>query len=178
MVNDIILPKVEFLTQVFYLYYDDNGNITDLVNYKKDTGNYIEVSEDFVIEFRSNSKSITSYNIKVGNNVKLEKKQVERNLGVYLVIPELNETTEVEILVKDNYIKFRLSNVQVYKTFNLNQMYNMYIVDSYNLNFVKETIKIMHEQLVEGYVYPYNFDKEKELIVTKKYFDSYGIKYE
>jgi len=178
MVKDIELPLVEFPIHKFYLYYDEEGNITDLLNYKKDMGNYVEVTEEFVTEFRSSSKSITSYTIKVGNNVKLEKKQVERNLGSYLIISETTELTEVVILVTNNNIKFSLSNVEVHRTFSLNQSYNMYIVDSYNLNFVKATIKIMHDQLVAGYVYPYNLDKEKELIVTKKYFDSYGIKYE
>lgn len=178
MINNIELPLIEFATQSFYLYYDDEGNITDLINYKKDQGNYIEVSENFVKEFRSSSKSITSYTIKLGNKVKLEKKIIERNLGSLLIIPEVSENTEVVIRIIDKFIKFGLSNADIYKTVTLSQSYSFYIVDSYNLNFIKDQIKISYTQLVNGYSYLYKFNKEKELIVTKKYFDSYGLKYE
>jgi hypothetical protein len=178
MINDIELPLIDFPKQSFYLYYDDEGNITDLVNYKKDIGNYVEVTEDFVKEFRSSSKSITSYTIKLGNNIKLEKKLVERNLGSFLIIPETKELTELSILVTNKVIKFSFSNAEIHKKVSLSENYNFYIVSSHNLNFIKSTIKVSYNQLVKGYVHLHKFNKDKELIVTKKYFDSYGMQYE
>jgi len=177
-INEIELPLVEFSKQMFYLYYDDKGNITDLVNYKKDTGNYVEVTEEFVKEFRSSSKSITSYIIKLGNEIKLEKKLIDRTLGSLLIVSELNENSEVIITVTNKTIKFGVSNPELYNKLNLSQTYIFYIVDSHNLNFIKEQIKISFRQLIAEYVHLHKFNKNKELIVTKKYFDSYGIKYE
>jgi len=177
-INKIKLPSIELPSQTFYLYYDDKGSITDLTNYKKDIGNYVEVTEEFVKEFRSSSKSITSYTIKLGNEVNLEKKLIERDLGSFIIISQVNRNPEVIITITEKFIKFELSNLEVHKKIKLFQTYTFYIVDSSNLNFIKEQIKISYEQLLMGYVYFYKFYKNKELIVTKKFFESYGIKYE
>lgn len=177
-INEIELPLIEFPSQSFYLYYDDEGNITDLVNYKKDSGKYIEVTEDFVKEFRAGSKSITSYVIKLGNKVKLEKKLIEKSLGSFLIINEFKGNPEIIITITSKTIKFGFSNPEVYKNMSLSQIYTFYIVENCNLNFIKAKVKISYEQLVVGYTHLHKFNKNEELIVTKKYFDSYGIKYE
>lgn len=178
MTIDITLPKVEFVPSAFYIYYNDEGNITDILNYKKKEGKYVEVSEDFINEFRSSNKDINFYTLKIDNTIKLEKKPNLIRFDSMSIVNDANSNAECLILVSKNNLNFKLLYPEVNKKINNDKQYKFYIVDSRNLNFLKDTIYLTNDQIIAGYNYAYCFDREKEIIVTKRYFDSYGIIYE
>jgi len=177
MNNNIELEKVEFSKQSYYLYYDDNGKITDLLNYKKEFGSYVELSEKFVVDFRSSGKSLESYTIKIGKNIRLERKTIERGIGTFYIVSERKDA-DVIISVSKKALKFKLSKTLNHKIMNQDNVYKFYIVSTDNLNFLKEVIKIKHSQLIKGYKISYIFNKNNDVLITSKLFDSYGINYE
>jgi hypothetical protein len=164
------LPK-----NVFYLYFDQDGNITDLLNYKKDIGTCIEVSEDFVTEFRQSGKSIQSFRVKIGDDFKLEQRVI-KNTSLFFQLIELNNESTVQVRINSSTLQFIKSHSFI--VIPNDYVYTFYIVDKINYNFLKHVINIQCDQMLCGFDYEYAYDKNNESILVKKNAESYGIVYE
>jgi hypothetical protein len=177
MNNEIILEPIILPTQVFYLYYNNEGYITELLNYKKDTGNYIEVSDEFVVSFRESNKDLSNFKVEIDNSCRIIRNDNLYNQRFYFIIYETDDITDLVILIGKKELLFTLSsnlgyNLQDSATF------SFYIVSKINPNFLLVNIPIKYGDLKKGYRFKYKFDNQKEIITTVKYFNSYKIKYE
>lgn len=177
MQDQIVLPPIELPEQFFYLYYNDEGYITDLLNYKKENGNFIQVTEDFVIDFRASNKELTNFKVEIGNNFKITRIAPQNKKAVYYRILDENTISDIVITVYDKHLHFRLSPSAVYSN-DSKDIFHFYVISKSNMNFLFANIAVKYEDLLKGYDYKYIFHKDNELIVTAKYFDSYTINYD
>ena len=99
----IKLPEIKF-----YLYYDNNGNIIELLNYKKDSSNYVEVSEEFVTEFRESGKELYSYTLKIDDRPKVVKRLENIQIGKLFKILTLIDTSKLYSLGDSLFTLFML----------------------------------------------------------------------
>lgn len=174
----IDLPPLVLSPNNFYLYYNEEGDILSLTNEKLPSGNYIEVSEKFVIDFLESKKEIRNFKVKISDQVKLEQKDIESRNYFNLVLIKENKDAKLLITIKDDSLFFCLQNFE--KTFVINdkRQYGFAIAVESNLNFVKCIFGFTLDQLMDGVKIDYKFDKEKEILITTKEFESYGIVYD
>lgn len=178
MQQEILLEPIELLKTNFYLYYDKEGHITDLLNYKKEGQDYIEVTEDFVTEFRESNKELTNFKVEIGSNFKISRIVNEVQLGSLIKVNKTINNPEILIKVTKTSLSFKLLISELYNTMNLTDIFNFYIVKKDNMNFLVSIIAIKYSNLIKGHKIRYSFNNEEEVIVTIKYFNSYGIVYE
>lgn len=177
MNNEIILEPIILPTQEFYLYYNDEGYITGLLNYKKDTGNYIEVSEDFVVNFRESNKDLSNFKVEIGNNYKISRIVSTHKQGVYYKIQDTGPIADLVIVIDKKGLLFTLQDSLEYDLKD-NDSFPFYIVSKTNPNFLLANISIKYSSLKKGYRFKYKLDLENEVITTIKHFNSYSINYE
>jgi hypothetical protein len=171
--STIKLPEIKF-----YLYYDNNGNIIELLNYKKDSSNYIEVSEQFVTEFRESGKELHSYSLKIDDSPKVVKRLENIQIGHLFKILTTDDSADFLICINNSRILFKIKNFDFYSNLAENFKHFFFIVDKNNLQFLKKTVTINHKDLEQGYEVDHSFDFNKEVLLTRKYFESYGLVYE
>lgn len=174
----IELPPLVLAPNHFYLYYTEEGDIISLTNEKLSEGNYIQVSEKFVIDFLESKKEIRNFKVKISDQVRLEQKLVNvRQNYDYYIIPH-NLDARLTITINKSNIKFKLNNFE--KTFVVNdkRIYNFYIVDKGNLNFLKKTVSLTLNNLIKGIKVEYKFNLKSDVIATMREFDSYGLVYD
>jgi hypothetical protein len=174
----INLPPLVLSPNNFYLYYNEDGDILSLTNEKLSDGNYIEVSEKFVIDFLESKKEIRNFKVRISDQVKLEQKNIEsKNHFNFIVIRE-NKNAKLLITVKPDSLIFCLQNFE--KTFVINDKrhYGFAIVSDSNLNFVKKILGFTLDQLMNGITIDYRLEKGKDILITTKEFESYGIIYD
>jgi hypothetical protein len=176
--NDIILPPIEIPKTKFYLYYNSQGNLTGLYNYKKDNESYIEVDEGFYSNFIETGKELSNYKIELTSNSSYIKKNDTKKHGHLLIIDRLISDPDILITVKKKSLLFTIQPVAFINKMNTNTKVVFYIVDKNNLNYLKNTIVCSIEQIIQGFEYKYSFDKNNEYLVTRKTFEKYGIIYE
>jgi hypothetical protein len=169
----IKLPEIKF-----YLYYDNNGNIIELLNYKKDSSNYVEVSEEFVTEFRESGKELHSYTLKIDDRPKVVKRLENIQIGQLFKVLTTDPNADFLICIHNSRIIFKIKNFDFYSNLAENFKHFFFIVDKNNLHFLKRTVIINHKDLEQGYEVDHFFDFNKEILLTRKYFESYGLVYE
>jgi len=172
-ISSLSLPEIKF-----YLYYDNDGNILELLDYKKDNGNYIEVSEQFVVEFRESGKEFHSYSLEIDDKPKIIKKLENVQIGQLFKILTMNSLADFIISVTSTKMIFKIREFDPYSNISDNFEHFFFIVDNNDLNFLKKTVIIKHKDLKQGYELDYNFILRDESILTKKYFESYGLSYD
>jgi hypothetical protein len=174
----IELPPLVLSPNNFYLYYTEDGDIISLTNEKMTEGNYIQVSEKFVIDFLESKKEIRNFKVKISDQVRLEQKisDIKNNYDYYIIPYSTN--AKLTVNVHNTNLKFKLNNFE--KTFVVNdkRTYSFAIFDQRNLNFVKKVAKFTLNELLKGVKVDYRFDVKKELVATLKEFDSYGLVYD
>lgn len=174
----ITLPPLVLAPNNFYLYYTETGDIISLTNEKLPEGNYIQVSEKFVIDFLESKKEIRNFKVKISDQVRLEQKfnDVKYNYDYYII--PYNANAKLTVSINKTNLKFKLNKFE--KTFVVNdkRIYDFYIVDKKNINFLKKTISFTLNDLIKGVKVDYKFNTEIELISTMKEFDTYGLIYD
>jgi hypothetical protein len=177
----IELPPLILSPNNFYLYYNDEGDILALTNEKLDDGNFIEVSEKFVIDFVESKKEIKNFKVKISDRVRLEQKKVlVRNSYDVLVVNPIHDPSSVKLLitVTGTCLHLKLNNFEDSFIVNESKVFVFYVASCKNLNFLKFTFKATLRELLDGIEIVYNFDMSNEVIVTLNEFESYGLVYD
>jgi hypothetical protein len=177
----IELPPLTLRPNNFYLYYNEQGDILSLTNEKLSEGNYIEVSEKFVVDFVESKKEIKNFKVKISDRIQLEQKSVTvKNFYDLCVINKVSNSDSVNLLitVSKGSLTFKLNNFESSFIVNDKRIYKFFVTDSSNLNILKKSIELTLDNLKSGKKVKYNFDKNTDVIVTVKEFDSYGIIYD
>ena len=63
--TELRIPVFKAPPNIFFVYYDDEGNITDITNEKKVSGNFLEKSYKDVVEFLDGKKQLSNFQIKI-----------------------------------------------------------------------------------------------------------------
>jgi len=171
----IELPPLVLAPNNFYLYYTEDGDITSLTNEKLSEGNYIQVSEKFVIDFLESKKDIKNFKVKISDQVSLEQKQNSIKNNYDFLIIGYSEESKLTITINNTSLNFQLNDFETTFVVKDTRTYSFAIVNQKNLNFVKKVVNFTLKDLVNGVGLDYAFDLKNELLVTKKEFDSYGI---
>lgn len=171
---ELRIPIFRAPPNIYFVYYDDEGNITDITNEKKGIGNYLEKSHNDVIEFLDGKKHISNFQIKIlEGQSKIFQKSRSKSIYKDLFIIEENIKAECLVKIGPKHLVIKASTI----TDNDNRTLKFFIVDSKNLNFLIKTITVSFDDLNLGKKIAFNFDIKKHKIVTKKFFNSYGIIY-
>lgn len=174
----IELPPLVLSPNNFYLYYNDEGDITALTNEKLEQGTYIQVSEKFVIDFVESKKEIKNFKIRVTDQVQLEHKNTfVKNFYNYLVLYSMPDA-KCTVTITKKSLKFKINNFEKTGKLNDKKIYMFSIVDQQNLNFLKSTVFFSLKELVKGVKFDYKFDVKSEIIVSSGEFESYGLIYD
>lgn len=174
----IELPPLVLSPNNFYLYYNDDGDIISLTNEKLTEGNFIQVSEKFVIDFVESKKEIKNFKVKISDQVHLEQKDIIVKNNYNFVIVKDFKQAQCTIQIQKSNLKFQLHNFE--KTFAVNnkKIYQFFIVKKNNLNFICKEFSCKMSQLIKGIKFPYKFDANSEIVVTSGEFESYGLFYD
>lgn len=160
---------------IFYVYYDDNYNIYSITNEKKDSGNFVETTEALVKDFLEGRKDYKNFKVKGSSNKQFVENQVHVK-SVYkdfLVIMPSKTTPDLALSISDNKIIFKInSDISGYSG-NL----QFFIVNKNDYNCLFETLDLNLEdiQLHGSIEKPLNYNFENIAILTKNFFNSYGI---
>lgn len=174
----IELPPLVLSPNNFYLYYTEEGDIVSLTNEKMEEGNYIQVSEKFVIDFLESKKEIRNFKVKISDQISLEQKvsNVKNNYDYYII--PVNSNAKLIINIHHSNLFLKIKDFEKAFVVQDNRIFNFTIVDQKNLNFVKKVFGFTLDELIKGVKVNYKFNIKKELIVTMKEFDSYGLIYD
>jgi hypothetical protein len=162
----------------FFVYYDDDGNITAITNEKRPSGNFLETDESEILDFLNGSKDFTKFKItSLSSGTKQIKLATESTSLIYkdfYIVGKANDTEQVLIFhdVFNSCWNISLDSQAKQVDFSL------YICKKENLNFLIREIKVPARKNV---LIPFDLDIEKNIsnlmILVKKIHQSYGIKY-
>ena len=160
---------------MFYVYYDNNNNIYSITNEKKESGNFVETTEALVKDFLEGKKDYKNFKVKGSRN----KQFVENTVHVksvykdFSVITACETTPELAVSIKDKKIVFKINPDITGYSGNL----QFFIVDKNDYNWLFETLEVSLEDIqLHGIVEKsLNYNFENIAILTKNFFNSYGI---
>lgn len=172
--TELRIPVFKAPPNIFFVYYDDEGNITDITNEKKVSGNFLEKSYKDVVEFLDGKKQLSNFQIKIleGKTKIFQKTKLKLVYKDLIILPE-NSKAECVVQICSQHIELKTDA----KLDNDQRILKFFIVDTKNLNFLIKTINVSLHDLCLGKKVVFQFDVKKHRIVTKKFFSSYGIIY-
>ena len=160
---------------MFYVYYDDDNNIYSITNEKKDSGNFIETTEALVKDFLEGRKDYKNFKVKGGGSKQFVENQVyvKSVYKDFSVITPCESTPDLALSIKDSKIIFKINLDITGYSGNL----QFFIVDKNDYNCLFETLDLNLEdiQLHGSVEKSLNYDVENIAIITKNFFNSYGI---
>jgi len=163
-----------FKPNIWFVYYDERGNILAITNEKKPEGNFVEVSEDLVLDFLTGKKNYLNFTIK-GQDVFEERPITKVSHYKDLLVVGDDANAEFRIKVLDNQIHFVLKS-EIKDQYQHSGTLQFFIVDKHDHNFLLETMNVKMEELVSlGVILPFAYDMGKVDIITRSFFNSYGI---
>ncbi len=159
----------------FFVYYDDEGNITSVTNENRAQGKYLEVEEEEVKDFLNGSKSFTQFKIHSltsGNKgIKLATDTTDlvykdfcfvspkEDSDVDVIHDSINRAWEIKLNARLVPTKMEFF---ICKNEDINFLIRTFIVDQKS-----NTVKF--ESNVENNI-------NNLIVLTKKVYDSYGLK--
>lgn len=171
---ELRIPRFVQPPNIFYVYYDDDGNLISITNEKKQVGNYVEKLFDDVKDFLNGDKQLTNFQIKIINgSTKISKKIESRPVYKDLIVIDDCLSADLTVMINEGVLTFKLHDNIVSNQDNRN--FKFYIVDKQNLNFLLKTCTVSFNDLKVGKRVMFKFDRYRHRIVTKKVFDTYGI---
>lgn len=193
-----IVP-IELLTQSsnlsqnipnFYkVYFDkETGDIVSITNEDNPNyANFIEFEYADVSEFLTNKKNISHYKltfVDVSTPQLILKNSEDINTIILTEVPLVDNwnnvlTIENYVILKKWGIQLLLDRREVYKNYNLNTTFEIFIVDELNQNFIYRTLKVSLKELLENdrVYFPHESKYEESptlKIFVKKFFNTYG----
>ena len=160
---------------MFYVYYDDDNNIYSITNEKKTSGNFIEATESLVKDFLEGRKDYKNFKVRGGANThfvenKIDVKSVYKDFSV---ITHCDTSPDLAVSIKNNKIIFKIKSEISGYSGNL----QFFIVGKNDHNCLFDTIDLDLEdiQLHGSVEKPLNYDANSIDIITKNFFNSYGI---
>lgn len=174
----------------FYkVYFDkETGDIVSITNEDNPNySNFIEFEYADVSEFLTNKKNISHYKltfVDVSTPQLILKNSEDINTIILTEVPLVDNwnnvlTIENYIILKKWGIQLLLDRREVYKNYNLNTTFEIFIVDESNQNFIYRTLKVSLKELLENervyFTHESKYEESPTLkIFVKKFFNSYG----
>lgn len=162
----------------FFVYHDEEGNITSITNEKRPTGEFIEAEESEIADFLNGSKDFTKFKIQsLTSGTKQIKLASDTSALVYkdfYIIKNSDGQEQVTIVhnSKNSCWEIKLNDTAQLLDF------NFYICKKENLNFLIREIKVPAKKM---FLVSFEHDIENQvnefIILTKKIHKSYGISY-
>ena len=174
----------------FYkVYFDkETGDLISITNEENaNYSNFIEFEYADISEFLTNKKNISHYKltfIDVSTPQLILKNSEDINTIILTEVPLVDNwnnvlTIENYVILKKWGIQLLLDRREVYKNYNLNTTFEIFIVDESNQNFIYRTLKVSLKELLENerVYFPHESKYEESptlKIFVKKFFNSYG----
>lgn len=162
----------------FFVYHDEEGNITSITNEKRSTGEYIEAEESEIADFLNGSKDFTKFKIQsLTSGTKQIKLASDSSALVYkdfYIVNNSDGQEQVSIIHNSKNLCWEI------KLNDTAQMvdFNFYICRKENLNFLIREIKVPAKKIfLEPFEYNIEQKVDQLIILTKKIHKSYGISY-
>lgn len=162
----------------FFVYHDDEGNITSITNEKRSTGEFIEADEAEIADFLNGSKDFTKFKIQnLTSGTKKIKLASETSELVYKDFYIINKSDGTEqVVIEHNSANF-CWNIKLNDSAQLLN-FSFYICHKDNLNFLIKEIKVPAKKI---FSLPFENKIEEQIndfvILTKRLHKSYGINY-
>lgn len=162
----------------FFVYHDEEGNITSITNEKRPTGEFIEADESEIVDFLNGSKDFTKFKIQsLTSGTKKIKLASDTSSLVYKDFYVVSKSDGKEQVIIEHNSKNFCWNIRLSDSAQLLD-FNFYVCRKDNLNFLireikvpaKKTFSILFETNIEEQVNDF-------IILTKKIHKSYGINY-
>lgn len=162
----------------FFVYYDEEGNITSITNEKRSSGDFIEAEENEISDFLNGSKDFTKFKIQsLGSGTKQIKLTTETSISIYKDFYEISKATGKEQVIIFHNSKKSSWDIKLDDQAKLVE-FSFYICKKDNLNFLFREIKVPAKKISS---IPFIVDLEEHnedfIVLTKKIHDSYGIDY-
>jgi hypothetical protein len=196
--EDDIVPA-ELLTQssnlsqnipnCYKVYFDkDTGDILSITNEENANYlNFIEFEYADVSEFLTNKKNISHYKltfVDINTPQLILKNSDDINTIILTEVPLVDNwdnvlTIENYVILKKWGIQLSLDRREIFKNYNLNTTFEIFIVDEANQNFIYRTLKVSLKELLETdrvyFLHESTYESLSTLkIFVKKFFNSYG----
>lgn len=162
----------------FFVYYDDDGNITSITNEKKSSGEYIEADESEVQDFLNGSKDFTKFKISsLSSGTKQIKLASDNSILVYKDFYIVNKSKGDEQVIIECNTKDFCWNIKLNDKAQLLD-FSFYVCKKDNLNFLIREVKVPAKQT---FSIPFDSNLENKIneliVLTKQVHKSYGLNY-
>ena len=162
----------------FFVYYDDEGNITAITNEKRSSGKYLEADELEVADFLNGTKDFSRFKITSLTSGKKEIKLANDKFSlVYKDFYIVDNSTENEQVTIYHNSKNNLWNIKINGNLQLLN-FNFYICKKDNFNFLVREINVPAKRSFSTSFLSDIELKKDFTILVKRAYESYGIIYE
>lgn len=162
----------------FFVYHDEEGNITSVTNEKRSSGEYIEAEESEISDFLNGTKDFTKFKI---NSLSSGSKQIklahDSSALVYKDFYIVNNSVENEQVIithnnKTNFWSIKLDDEAQLLNF------SFYVCKKNNLNFlIREVVVPPKRTFLIPFVHIAEQQADEIIVLTKRVHTSYGINY-
>lgn len=160
------------ISNVFYVYYDDTGNITAISNEKTRDTNIIQTTKNIVEDFLVGKKHFANFKVKL-QEAKKEIVEKEFKIESYVDLIKINPSSnscQFNLIIGNGKVKF-ISSSNIEESIDI----PFFIVEKGNFHKVIETIVINTSELTADCERSFNYDLNSVWVITRKYFKSYRI---
>lgn len=175
------------IAKTFYVCYRKDGTISAIANTKPVVEDYLEVSENRVLDFLKGKRDYSRYRIEHFKQDKLPEKTDDLSVKNNLLyrVPTVDKTSDVSVVVEHD-VKNSCWNVYITKegssqlnSMNLESIFDFYITKYNDPHFLISSLKVSGHDLESGVSLPFSEDLEKDLnqvsVFVPKNFKSYGV---
>lgn len=161
----------------FFIYYDNDGNITSVTNEKKAEGAYLETDESEITDFLNGSKDFTKFKISsLSSGTKQIKLSTEPTNLVYKDFFIVDKSNGKEQITITHNLKTNSWNLVV----NSEELFNFtfYICKNDNLNFLVRKIDIPAKKVFTvPFIDSLEYKVNEILVLANISYKSYGLIY-
>lgn len=189
MIEHLDSAELEKAQQVYvpnntrFLYYNVDGFITSILNYKNESMPYLEVPFEKVKDFISGKKDYSRFKIDYFQlpNISIDVDNEVQSFHLYFVPALTDSNVQLKITHTDSSWKFEtsLDGKAIINQRNSDYVYKFYVTKNNDMNLLIRIIEISSSDLLNGTQISFESELEKNLsnvsIVVNKIFYSYGI---
>ena len=162
----------------FFVYHDEEGNITSITNEKRSTGEYIEAEESEISDFLNGVKDFTKFKI---NSLSSGSKQIklthDSSAIVYKDFYIVSNSIENEQVIITHNNKTKSWNIKLNDDAQL-LTFSFYVCRKDNLNFLIREVTVPPKKT---FSIPFSYVVEQQsdelIVLAKRVHESYGINY-